>query len=365
VNLRCEEPPDLPANSTGRVHQHGRANVLTDAKDAESGESSVQTSHFLEREDVRARFSVIDKAVDSFIVTERGEPAVLYDAAQHLLKAGGKRVRSLLVILSCEGVGGNIEDAMPFALTIELLQTASLIHDDIIDEDLIRRGVQTTHELFGNKIAVIAGDLLIGLALRMIGKMATPELLTRLGEGGIKMCEGEVADFLMAPERADCLTVANYLSVIGNKTAAFMREAAAIGAMLGKGTESQQEALGKYGEKLGYAFQIRDDVLDVRSTTHLTGKSVLSDLRNGRCSYPLVYALENSSARDKSACLAALRKHDFRPALKLISKSGALERAVDLAKGYVVEAKQAVSTQELANRSLLEGLADFVVERIY
>ncbi|MFW9967521.1 MAG: polyprenyl synthetase family protein [Candidatus Thorarchaeota archaeon] len=314
---------------------------------------------------LQSRMTLIDQEMKRFLVKYRGEPSVLYDAAHHLLLAGGKRLRSLITLLSCEAVGGDVQTVLPFALAMELLQTASLVHDDIIDEDLMRRGVETTHSKFGAKIAVLAGDLLIAQAVEIIGEQATPELLIHLGRGGIRMTEGEALDFLMCEDSPASFNSQRYLSVIEHKTATFMREAARVGALVGEASAEQKEALTKYGEMLGFGFQIRDDILDVVASLQVAGKTVQSDLRGRRCNYPLVHALEVSSESERQMGIEALKQGNLAPILQLIDETKAIHHATELAKTYVERAKSALEVVDLKNDKLLNKVADFVLERIH
>ncbi|MHA2040900.1 MAG: polyprenyl synthetase family protein [Candidatus Thorarchaeota archaeon] len=319
----------------------------------------------LSDDSLQTRMTLIDQEMKRFLDKYRGEPSILYDAAHHLLLAGGKRLRSLITLLSCEAVGGDVQKVLPFALAMELLQTASLVHDDIIDEDLMRRGVETTHKKFGAKIAVLAGDLLIAQAVEIIGEQATPELLVHLGRGGIRMTEGEALDFLMCEDSPTSFNRQRYLKVIEHKTATFMREAARVGALVGGASEEQKQALTKYGEMLGFGFQIRDDILDVIASLQVAGKTVQSDLKGRRCNYPLVHALEVSSESERQTGVEALKEGDLAPVLQLIDETKAVHHATELAKTYVERAKSALEVVDLKNDKLLNKVADFVLERIH
>ncbi|MFX1262765.1 MAG: polyprenyl synthetase family protein [Promethearchaeota archaeon] len=328
-------------------------------------EKMTSVEHLLNDDTLQSRMNLIDQEMKKFLDKYRGEPSVLYDAAHHLLLAGGKRLRSLITLLSCEAVGGEVKKVLPFALAMELLQTASLVHDDIIDEDLVRRGVETTHQKFGAKIAVLAGDLLIAQAVEIIGEQATPELLIHLGRGGIRMTEGEALDFLLCEDSPDSFNRQRYLKVIEHKTATFMREAARVGALVGGASNEQKTALTKYGEMLGFSFQIRDDILDVIASLQVAGKTVQSDIKGRRCNYPLVHALEVSSEAERQEGIEALKEGNLAPVLQLIDETEAVHHATELAKTYVERAKSALEAVDLKNDRLLNKVADFVLERIH
>ncbi|MFX1330032.1 MAG: polyprenyl synthetase family protein [Promethearchaeota archaeon] len=328
-------------------------------------EKMTSVEDLLNDDTLQSRMNLIDQEMKKFLDKYRGEPSVLYDAAHHLLLAGGKRLRSLITLLSCEAVGGEVKKVLPFALAMELLQTASLVHDDIIDEDLVRRGVETTHQKFGAKIAVLAGDLLIAQAVEIIGEQATPELLIHLGRGGIRMTEGEALDFLLCEDSPDSFNRQRYLKVIEHKTATFMREAARVGALVGGASNEQKTALTKYGEMLGFSFQIRDDILDVIASLQVAGKTVQSDIKGRRCNYPLVHALEVSSEAERQEGIEALKEGNLAPVLQLIDETEAVHHATELAKTYVERAKSALEAVDLKNDRLLNKVADFVLERIH
>ena len=314
---------------------------------------------------IRDRLTLINNEIEKFLGKEAGEPKILYETAAYLLRAGGKRLRSLLVILSCEAVGGNVRKALPYAIATEFAQTASLIHDDVIDEDHLRRGVQSTHEKFGQKMAILAGDLLIAQAVRMIGKHATPEILIEVANGGIRMCEGEAADMLMQADNPELMNKESYLNMIEKKTVSFLRSATNMGASVGGGTKEQCDALKRYGENLGFAFQIRDDILNIISSEKITGKSVHSDLLSQRCSYTLVHALEVCTDDERVRCLEILSQGDTSYALELIHKTNAIPNAIELAREYVSKAKRALNGHNFTNEAVLIMIADFVLQRLH
>ncbi len=314
---------------------------------------------------IRDRLGIINNEIEKFLGERKGEPEILYETAAHLLRAGGKRLRSLLVVLACEAVGGDASKAIPFAIATEFAQTASLIHDDVIDEDPLRRGVKSTHEKYGQKMAILAGDLLIAQAVRMIGKHSTPELLLEVAEGGMRMCEGEAADMLMQANNPAEMTKDNYLTMIEKKTVSFIRTATNMGASVGGGTSTQCSALKAYGENLGFAFQIRDDVLNIISSKEITGKSVHSDLLSQRCSYALVHALDTCSESERDRCLNLLSEGNTSYALELIHKTDAIPQAIALAQDYVAKAKRALDDHDFENEELLRMIADFVLQRLH
>ncbi|RDE11053.1 MAG: hypothetical protein C4K47_10675 [Candidatus Thorarchaeota archaeon] len=309
--------------------------------------------------------NLINREIDRHLLANSGEPPILYEAAYHLIRAGGKRLRSLLILLSCEAVGGKIEEVLPITVAAELIQTASLIRDDMMDCDDYRRGVETVHKKYGNNLALLAADLLIAQGVWMVGQYGTTELLRHVGAAGVDMCEGEALDVLTEKKADEDLSLERYIDTVKRKTVAFIDASTKIGSMTGKGTEAQQEVLGQYAESLGIAFQIRDDVMDITSSREVTGKSVRSDLRWIRSNYPLIVALESCSRERRTECLDALSKGSIDCALDLIRETGAIEAAMKTAEDYVQSAKVALQRERFPNQSLLEELADSVLQRDY
>jgi geranylgeranyl pyrophosphate synthase len=325
----------------------------------------MDTTGLLQNEKIRTRINLINEEIKRCLLDEDGEPALLYETTRHLILAGGKRLRSLLLTLCCEAVGGTVVDALPFAVATEFVQTASLIHDDVIDEDSLRRGVETTHNKYGRKMAIIAGDLLVALAIKLIGERSTPKLLTYVAAGGIRMCEGEAADLLMSKNKVQSYTTNAALDIIRMKTVSFMTSAAKVGAMLGNANENQMEALIKYSERLGYSFQIRDDILDIIATQNGTGKTVLSDLRGSHSNYVLAHAIENSTPKQKEEFVHTLNGGEVDFALERISEYKSVEHSTSIAKEYMLEAIAAIRGFDFVNEELLLLLAEFAMKRLH
>lgn len=333
-----------------REHQ-ARADIVRDTV----GESR--------RQELHSRLVAIEDKITRVLESERGEPVILYDTAEHLLQAGGKRIRSLLAVLSCEAVGGTFEDALPFAVATEFIQTASLIHDDVIDEDDVRRGVESTHKKYGNRMAIIAGDLLVAQAVKIVSQIASPELIRMMADTGVKMCEGEASDILMYFTTPNLLTKESYFDIIRRKTVSFMRAATKIGGMVGKATVEQLEILDVFGEQMGYAFQIRDDILDVISSDSTTGKTTNSDLKGTKANYVLIHALSLCTELESKKCMSQLNEGNIEYALQLIQQTDAVTHASALAQEYAEKAKEAIRNKGFDNEDLLYALADHAGDR--
>ena len=324
---------------------------------------TVESKTFLKTEVIQTRLMLINQAVSDYLQSHKGEPEILYEAAHHLILAGGKRLRSLVTLLSCEAVGGSIEKVLPITVAAELLQTASLIHDDIIDEDELRRGVPSVHAKYGHDMAILAGDFLIAQAFKIIGEHGSPELVANIGAGGVRMCEGEVFDLYITPEHEASFTTDEYLRMIERKTAIFLEEAARTGAIVGEATQQDREILAQYGVFIGMAFQLRDDVLDIQASQQKLKKSTFSDFRMKRGNYPLIFSLESCSADKRASCVQALDNQEWDILLKLIDQSNAIQHTMELANRYVERAKEELDKTNFKDKSILVQLADFTVQR--
>lgn len=245
---------------------------------------------------------IVDLALDQYLPPEDRYPDVIYRSMRYSVTNGGKRLRPVLTLAACEAVGGNPEVAMPTACSIEMIHAFSLIHDDLpaLDNDDLRRGKPTNHRVFGEAIAILAGDGLLAYALETITghtEGVAPEILLNVANsvaastGMSGMIVGQVVDMLCEGKKVDPETLK---FMHKNKTGALIKLSLTVGAMLGGGTQEQIDALGLYGEKIGLAFQIADDILDIEGTEDKLGKPVGSDLRNEKTTYPSLYGLEKS-----------------------------------------------------------------------
>jgi geranylgeranyl diphosphate synthase type I len=329
----------------------------TDTKNTKISYDLFENKQFLER------IERIQQTINHYLDSNRGTPSVLYEAAHHLIRGGGKHIRSLLTLLACEAVNGDSEKALKVAVAAELVQTASLINDDLIDDDDYRRGVETVHRKFGKDIAILASNLLIGQAIRLIAEIGIPELLVQMAIGGIRMCEGEAQDIRMTVEYPSAFNEDAYFRMVANKTVAFMRQAALVGALVGSASDSQIQALTSYAEAFGYTFQLRDDILDITAAPEQAQKTTHSDLRMKRGNLVIIHALEVSGEDDRDQCLSAMDTDDFAPILKLIEDTNSLDYTINLAMGFNEKAKQALQGQGLESESLLFQLADYALFR--
>jgi geranylgeranyl diphosphate synthase type II len=267
------------------------------------------------------RRRMIDEALDRFFPAERHQPAVLYRAMRYSLLSGGKRIRPLLTLAAAEAVGGRPTPVLPFACAVEMIHTYSLIHDDLpaMDDDRLRRGQPTNHVVFGEGMAVLAGDALLTDAFRL---MTDPRHLKPLGQkrvlqvvhmvaeasGALGMVAGQAADMESAGTDADLATV-DLIHV--RKTGALLLASVRAGAVLAQATPSALRNLTRYGEFLGLCFQVVDDVLDAEGATAKTGKETGGDARHGKATYASVLGVPAARQRAFELCdeaLEALRR---------------------------------------------------------
>jgi geranylgeranyl diphosphate synthase, type II len=258
------------------------------------------------------RNRAVDQALDRFLPAESAPPETLHRAMRYSVFAGGKRLRPVLVIAGAEAVGGKADDVMPTACAAEMIHTYSLIHDDLpaMDNDDFRRGVPTNHKVFGEALAILAGDALLTLAFRLLADNVPatsngPRLRDVLVEiadaaGSPGMVGGQVADIECEGKPADA-EIVDYIHT--HKTAALIRASIRAGAMLSGATPAQLDALGVVGGSLGLAFQIMDDILDVTATTEELGKTAGKDQAQQKATYPAVHGIEAS--RDRARALVA------------------------------------------------------------
>jgi geranylgeranyl diphosphate synthase, type II len=248
----------------------------------------------------------VDQGLDRFLPSEAAPPESLHKAMRYSVFAGGKRLRPVLVAAGAEAVGGSLDAVMPAACAVEMIHTYSLIHDDLpaMDNDDFRRGVPTNHKVFGEAIAILAGDALLTLAFRLLGdSVAAGADAQRLREvfievadaaGSAGMVGGQVADIECEGKPADAALV-DYIHT--HKTAALIRASIRSGAILAGATPEELKALGVAGDDLGLAFQIMDDILDITATSEELGKTAGKDQAQQKATYPAVHGIETSRRR--------------------------------------------------------------------
>ncbi|MDO5848743.1 MAG: short chain isoprenyl diphosphate synthase IdsA [Methanobrevibacter sp.] len=302
-------------------------------------------------------------------------PESLQEASIYLTKAGGKMLRPCLALISAEAIGGKKESAVYAAAAIELIHTFSLIHDDIMDEDDMRRGMPSVHKVWGNGVAILAGDTLFSKAFELIcnserenvSPLQITQTIATVSDACVKICEGQAAD-ISFEGRYD-VTEDEYLDMIFKKTGALICAATKAGAITGGASEDIVEIMYDYGRLIGLAFQIQDDYLDLVSDEESLGKPIGSDIVKGKMTLIVVNALENASEEDGETLLEILKnpnstQEDVDIAIEIFNKYGSIEYARNIAQDNVDEAKQLLEIlPDSPSKTALELIADFVLER--
>jgi len=292
-----------------------------------------------------------------------GEPEDLYRAARHITFAGGKRVRPLICLLSCEALNCDRNNAVRTAVAVELIHTFTLIHDDIMDRDDLRRGISSVHREFGEVTAILAGDLLFSKAFEVCDSRTVNILAIASSE----ICEGQELD--MEFEQMNNISESEYLKMIRKKTAVLLEAATKSGAVLGNGTEDQIKALANFGLGLGMAFQIHDDILGVTAEKEKLGKPVGSDIAKGKKNLVMIKAIELLKGEEKDRFMDILTRKEnseseIWEAISTVKNSGAIEYCREKGKSFMENSTKALKNlpETDARKSLLE-IAEFVIRR--
>jgi geranylgeranyl diphosphate synthase type I len=312
---------------------------------------------------------IVNKYLNS---TLKGNPKKLYDAAGHLIVNGGKRLRPYMVIKSCQILGGKSSDAMISASAVEMVHNFTLVHDDIMDNDDMRHGVPTVHKKFGMPVAILAGDVLFSKAFQVISESklspkATTHLISRLAKACVDVCEGQLLDIKMADEKK-IPTQAEYITMIGKKTAALFDVSCAMGAICATNKPKDISNLSAFGRNLGIAFQITDDLIGVMGDPKVTKKPVGNDLREGKKSLPILMAIKLAKGNEKKIILKAfgnskISKKDLNKALEVIRSLDIEDRVRNQALKYAEKSEKSLIKYSGSAKAELTTLLDFVVRR--
>jgi octaprenyl-diphosphate synthase len=322
--------------------------------------SPLEQLYSLIGDDMKAVDSVIRKRLYSDVVLVR-------QVAEYIISAGGKRMRPALVLLAAGALGFEGARKHELAAVVEFIHTATLLHDDVVDESSLRRGRDTANALFGNAASVLVGDFLYSRAFQMMVECDDMRIMRILSDATNIIAEGEVLQ-LMNCHDAD-VDESRYLQVIRYKTAKLFEAAAQLGAILGSATPEQETGLAAYGMHLGTAFQLIDDVLDYSGEEADTGKHIGDDLAEGKPTLPLIYVMQNGSPEQASIVRQAIEtggRDAFPEVLAAVRSSGALTHTRQCATQAANQAKLAIANlPESAYRQSLLDLADFAVSRTH
>ncbi|MEQ8559078.1 MAG: polyprenyl synthetase family protein [Henriciella sp.] len=307
--------------------------------------------------------------VETLLAARAKSPVdIIPDLSGYIVSAGGKRLRPLITLAAAKAVGGTRHSTHALAAAVEFIHTATLLHDDVVDESDLRRGKPAAKSVWGNSASILVGDFLFARAFTLMVETGSLEILNILSNASSVIAEGEVRQ-LAAQGKLD-LPTEDYLAIIEAKTAALFEAASRAGALSG-GSEEHADALAAYGKNLGLAFQIVDDVLDYGGATSVIGKVVGDDFREGKITLPVIIARRRGRTEDHDFWERALdiekqTDSDLARAIHLIRTTGAAEATITEAEAYANLAKSALkSLPESPWRDVLGDLADFTVKRAY
>ncbi len=313
---------------------------------------------------IAADMNAVDEVVRARL---HSEVVLVRQVAEYIISAGGKRMRPALVLLAAGACGYSGTRHHELAAVVEFIHTATLLHDDVVDESSLRRGRDTANAVFGNPASVLVGDFLYSRAFQIMVGVGSMRVMQVLADATNIIAEGEVLQ-LMNCRNAD-IGVDDYLQVIRYKTAKLFEAAGRLGAILGNGSPEVEEGLAAYGMHIGTAFQLIDDVLDYSGMEAETGKHLGDDLAEGKPTLPLIHVIQHGTAQQAALVRGAIEQASgdkFAEVLAAVKSSGALDAARRHGEGEAALAKAALAVlPDSKFRETLIQLADFAVQRSF
>lgn len=312
------------------------------------------------REELQGVEDQVRKNLDSSV-------ALVNTVAAHILSSGGKRIRPLLVLLSARLCGHTANHHLVLGSLVEFIHTATLLHDDVLDDADLRRGRRTARKVWGNQISILVGDYLYSRAMCQIVEFRNQAINETLAEACRKMAEGEVLQLYYNGNPS--MPESDYLRIIEHKTAGLIAASCKIGAVLAGATDDKQEALYRFGQRLGVAFQLADDTLDYVANGEQLGKTLGQDLRQGKATLPLLHLLEHSSELDRQLVkdrmeTRSLTDDDLDRIIHLMHEHGSITYAMGRAKALVAAAKRELDLfDDCSAKRALSIAADYMVAR--
>lgn len=320
----------------------------------------IQEVYDLVKEDMRK----VDEGFNTYIDSD-----VLFikKVGEYIINSGGKRYRPMLLLLSSRLFGYTGERHIPLAAVVEFIHTATLLHDDVVDNADLRRGKASANSVWGSRASILVGDYLLAKAFSLAVEDGNHAILETLSRATTRMAEGEVTQLLKHSDTE--MTEEDYLNVVTNKTATLIEAACRISALLGDGTNEQVEAMSEYGLNLGIAFQLTDDCLDYTSNDEDLGKAIGNDLREGKVTMPLIKAFRDSDDVEKELIKKAIEadellEGDLKKIFSVIKKYEGIEYTLESAASRIECAKAALEIFEPSvYRDALMAVADNVIDR--
>lgn len=305
---------------------------------------------------------LVEKSLEEMFTHEN---FLVQSIGRHLVKGGGKRLRPLFLILSSRISGYRGRSNIPLAAIIEVIHTASLLHDDVVDEAELRRGNPTANSIWGNAVVVLAGDFHYSNALKYAVTFGSLRIIESLSSAITSMTDGELIQLHRLGDTS--ITEGEYIRIISGKTGALFSEACRIGAILGGAPPEKEEALAAYGMNVGIAFQMMDDILDYSADEGELGKKLGKDLEEGKITLPLIFLLASADAAEKKeieGIVNSLSAEGLGRILELIVKYDSIGKSLEKALAVVEEAKGRLEAFPESNeRGMLMDIADYALYR--
>lgn len=308
------------------------------------------------------------ESTDSFIISQlESNIPIVKDVIEYVLTCGGKRIRPLVLLLSARALAHRGQKHIDLAAVIELIHTATLLHDDVVDDSTLRRGHKTANSVWGNDTSVLVGDFLYSRAFQIVVDIKHDKVLDVFARATPYIAEGEILQ-LVNCHNPDT-TEAFYYDIIQRKTAKLFEISAQLGAILSTESSRDIDAMREFGMQLGLAYQLIDDALDYSQSADHTGKNVGQDISEGKTTMPLIQAMRKSKGADLDLIRNAIKSgsdKNLPDILGIIESTDAIKYTADTAKHHALKAKEALSQiTATPYRQALETLSDFVVERTY
>lgn len=327
-----------------------------------------------ERQLISEKASLVEPVLREYVQIG---PVKMQEMMLHPIEAGGKRVRPILALLAAQAVGGDPEKALSAAASVELLHTFTLVHDDIMDHDMERRGRPTVHANWGVEMGILVGDALYSTAFKAlldarekaVEDRLVLDAMAELVRANSMLQEGQVLDLLY--EADFDVSLEDYMDMVGKKTGVLIEASLAIGAILSGASEPQVRALREYGASIGLAFQIKDDILDLTADEKKLGKPVGSDIRKGKLTLMVVHAIENADEGERKWMQEKLlekqnSEEDVERFIGLLEDKGSIEFARNKLSERLEAAKKSLDVLPKGEgRDGLMLLADYIVERVF
>ena len=336
--------------------------VVVNLDDERAPRPSLDELHALIKDDLAA--------VNEQIVTRMHSPvAMIPQLASHIVAAGGKRLRPMLTLASAQLCGYTGSRHVTLAACVEFIHTATLLHDDVVDESALRRDMESANALFGNKASVLVGDFLFSRSFELMVEDGSLDVLRILSHASSVIAEGEVLQLMTTNDTET--GEAQYLEVIKAKTAQLFAAACRIGAVVAERPRVEEEALETFGMNLGIVFQLIDDVLDFRAEQATLGKTVGDDFREGKITLPVILAFRRGNEEERTFWRRTLedleqKDGDLEHAIKLMDKHGALNDSIERARHYGAMSRDALGIfRDCPEKRALTALIDFCIQRVH